>query len=112
MATCDFQARTTPLLRVIVKRDDGKPRDISAATKKDLVWVNAKGTEERVAMSFTTDGKDGSLDYRFTVAQTTVPSNQNSLTLAAVIDLIDGDWSGPSREPITIQITEHRLAKR
>jgi hypothetical protein len=86
-----FQAYSTPTLVVRLVDENRKPHNISAATRKDLIYRAPNGEEKRVAMSFETDGVDGSLEYTFSIEETKSPGDY-----LCQLDAKFGTWDGPT----------------
>lgn len=92
LTTPVFQAATTSTLNVLVTRN-GSPEDLSAATRKNLIYIKPR-TGERIviALENLTDGVDGWLTVTFTPAQI-----QASGSYPCQLDLKYGDWDGPTK---------------
>lgn len=84
-----FQAESTFRLRVVVCYPSGGPRDISSATRKNIIWTDPNGVVSERAMSFTNSGADGELYYVFTKVESK-PVGQYQFQ----IDLAYSGWDG------------------
>jgi len=93
MNAVKFQARTTPTLIVEVVDEDGRPIDISGATRKKILVRRPDGSEFLRVMSFFTDGVDGKLEITFTRDE--LLPTKVAVDYYYQIDLAYGDWDGP-----------------
>jgi hypothetical protein len=87
-----FQAGSSATLNIRVVKN-GEAEDVSAATRKNLIYIKPR-TGERVvvALSNLTDGADGWLTVTFTPAQI-----QAAGSYPCQLDLKYGDWDGPTK---------------
>lgn len=51
----------TPIQAII--EDDGTPINIETASTKEIVFISETGTTVTKTATFTTDGKDGAIEY-------------------------------------------------
>lgn len=98
-----FQAESTFRLRVVVCYPSGGARDISSATKKNIIWTDPSGVVTERAMTFTNSGTDGELYYVFTKKESK-PVGQYQFQL----DLAYDDWDG--RTPMGTFTTRRNLS--
>ena len=88
-----FQASSTPTIIVNFVDTNGRPEDISGASRKRIVIRNESNAEAVKTLSLVTDGKDGKAYVTLAKADIKQPG-----VYTAQVDAAFGTWDGPYPE--------------